>query len=140
MMTVYALFPEQLYVSAAVTVKENVSATVGVPLSTPDAESVRPSGNVPDVTENVYGDVPPLAVTILLYGVQTIPSASVLGATITGGHDIVIAYDMLPVQPFASVAVMVKELDPSAVGVPAKVPPEESVKPVGKLPLATAYV
>ena len=52
--------------SVAVTVKGDVPMAVGVPLTTPPVESVRPGGNVPTVTANVNGAVPPLAVIVLL--------------------------------------------------------------------------
>ena len=39
-------------------------AVVGVPLSTPAVESVSPAGNVPLVTANEYGEVPPVALKL----------------------------------------------------------------------------
>jgi hypothetical protein len=44
-------------------VKVLVPDVVGVPLMSP-AESVRPAGNVPDVIDQVYGAVPPVAVKV----------------------------------------------------------------------------
>ena len=41
-----------------VTVKAEVPAAVGVPATTPPEESVRPTGNAPDVTAQAYGGVP----------------------------------------------------------------------------------
>jgi hypothetical protein len=43
----------------------------------------------------------------------------------------------LPIQPFASVAVTVKEKLPFAVGVPESVPPVERVRPGGRDPAVT---
>jgi hypothetical protein len=46
-------------------VKEDVPLCVGVPLICPDVElRVRPVGSVPDVTDQVYGDVPPVAESV----------------------------------------------------------------------------
>jgi hypothetical protein len=45
--------------SVAFTTRFDVPATVGVPLTTQPAPSVRPAGSAPDVIEQLYGDVPP---------------------------------------------------------------------------------
>ena len=42
--------------------KLNVPALVGVPLSTPEAENVKPSGSAPAVSAKLKDDTPPLAV------------------------------------------------------------------------------
>jgi hypothetical protein len=48
------------------------TATVGVPLIRPDEElSVKPLGNVPDVSVHAYGVVPPLAANVCEYGIPT---------------------------------------------------------------------
>ena len=47
-------------------VKVKLPEVVGVPVNAPAEESVSPEGNVPAVTENEYGDVPPLAEIIWL--------------------------------------------------------------------------
>ena len=41
-------------------------AVVGVPEMTPAVDSDRPGGSAPAVTVNVYGAVPPLAVSVWL--------------------------------------------------------------------------
>ena len=46
------------------TVKLVVPGVVGVPLTTPAADNVRPAGNVPDRTDQIYGAVPPVAVNV----------------------------------------------------------------------------
>ena len=53
---------------ASVALMENVKVpiAVGVPEITPEGESVRPGGRLPLASENVYGLVPPPAVTVLL--------------------------------------------------------------------------
>ena len=43
------------------TVKLEVPGVVGVPVMTPEEDSVRPAGSDPDATVQVYGAVPPLA-------------------------------------------------------------------------------
>jgi hypothetical protein len=64
--------PVALAVSVTVTVNVEVAAVVGVPLITP-VVIVRPVGNEPLVTANVYGLVPPCAVIVSEYGVPTVP-------------------------------------------------------------------
>ena len=55
-------------------------AVVGVPDSTPvDDPKVKPAGNVPVGTENVYGAIPPDAVTVVVYDNPTIPFGIVVG-------------------------------------------------------------
>ena len=56
--------PVQLLASVAVTVKTKVPVAVGVPLIVPFAARERFVGNVPPVTANVYGPVPPEAVKL----------------------------------------------------------------------------
>jgi len=56
------------------------------------------------------------------------------------GQVIVTEYCRLPVQPYLSVARMVKVKLPSAVGVPESVPPGARVSPAGRLPLETMKV
>jgi hypothetical protein len=51
--------------SVTVMVKLKVPVAVGVPEMTPlDVLSVVPVGSAPEVTANVYGDVPPCAVIV----------------------------------------------------------------------------
>jgi hypothetical protein len=47
-------------------VKLDDPAVVGVPDTLPEALSVNPAGNWPEATLNVYGDVPPEALTVAL--------------------------------------------------------------------------
>ena len=42
------------------------TAAVGVPLITPPAERLNPAGSVPDVSDHVYGGVPPLAAKLVV--------------------------------------------------------------------------
>ena len=54
--------PVQLFASVAVTVNVNGPDAVGVPASTPAAESVIPPGRAPAVRLHVTGAVPPVCV------------------------------------------------------------------------------
>jgi hypothetical protein len=56
--------PGQLVESLTVIVTVAEAKAVGVPLNTPPVESVKPAGNVPLVTLNVYGPVPPVAPSV----------------------------------------------------------------------------
>src|ERR1700682_1590594 len=65
--------------SVTVTVNANgvELAAVGVPLSVPSGLSVRPGGNVPAVTVQLSGKLPPVAVNVKLYGVPCTPAGGV---------------------------------------------------------------
>jgi hypothetical protein len=65
-----------------------ITIAVGVPVIAPvDAFSVRPAGSLPEPTENVYGDSPPVAVSEAVNAVPTFPLAlgnvKVRGAAVT---------------------------------------------------------
>jgi len=60
----------QEFASVTCAVKENVPAIVGVPLSVPLFESVRPPGLRNIVQE--YGGLPPVAVRFWEYGIPTV--------------------------------------------------------------------
>ena len=47
--------------SVTFTVNEEVPAVVGVPLICPELLSVKPAGKVPELIDQLYGVVPPLA-------------------------------------------------------------------------------
>jgi len=67
MTLVYACKPVQPLESVAVTVKVNVPAVVGVPDITPvPVLNNIPLGSDPAVMLNIYGAVPPVAVTVLV--------------------------------------------------------------------------
>jgi len=79
---------------ASVTLIVNVPGAVGVPLMAPvEVFRVRPAGNVPLLTENVSGAVPPVTViTGLLKGTPTVPVLIAEQVTTRGGG----AHCMLP--------------------------------------------
>jgi translation initiation factor IF-1 len=137
--TEYAWLPMQPLVSVAVIVKSKGPTVFGVPVMAPDeALSDRPLGRSPTVTRKVYvpgGE----AETVWLYAVPTAPLGSVLGLSVTMGHaagKIRTEYAWLPVQPFVSVAVMVKPKRAAVVGVPVMAPVEAlSDRPLGSAPI-----
>jgi hypothetical protein len=45
----------------------------GTPLITPPADRLKPAGNDPEETDQVYPPAPPVAKTVWLYAVPTIP-------------------------------------------------------------------
>ena len=59
-----ALVAVPLALSATCTVKLLVPAAVGVPLMTPALLKLKPAGSVPELTDQVYGVVPPLAANV----------------------------------------------------------------------------
>ena len=58
------------------TVKVEVPADVGVPLTAPPELSVSPAGRLPEVTDQLYGVVPPEAESDWLYDAPTVPAGS----------------------------------------------------------------
>src|SRR5438270_303131 len=62
---VYVWLPLKPLASVAITVNVNKPVVVGLPLSTPLSDSVRPGGNEL-IAANLYGPVPPLAETVWL--------------------------------------------------------------------------
>jgi hypothetical protein len=61
-------------VSDVATVKENCPGTVGVPVTEPPPERLRPSGRFPPANEKLYGPLPPLAPSEPEYGTPTVPT------------------------------------------------------------------
>ena len=71
-----ALVADCVPLSATRTVKLAVPVAVGVPLTTPALDKVRPAGRLPTVTDHVYGGVPPVAARVCEYAVPTVPLGS----------------------------------------------------------------
>jgi hypothetical protein len=80
-------------VSVTLTTGVNVPDTVGVPEITPvDELIVTPAGNVPAVTDHVYGVVPPVAATVVeVYATLICPSGRAAGPVMLGAALITIA-------------------------------------------------
>jgi hypothetical protein len=73
--------------SLASTVNELVPVPVGVPEITPADESVRPDGREPLYSDQVYGDVPPVARSCLLYAVPSTASDRLVVEIVKAGDD-----------------------------------------------------
>jgi hypothetical protein len=124
----------------ALTVKLNVPAAVGVPEIIPVVESAKPVGRLPLDIDHVMGAVP-VAVSGWLYDVPTVPLGNVVVVMTGATAEVPIVIDNAFVSlPALLVAFTVKLNVPIAVGVPEIVPPEYSVSPFGRLPLANDHV
>ena len=120
------------------------SRCVGVPEITPvEAARLNPAGNVPALTLQLYGVVPPLACSVVEYDVPAVPPGS--DAVVTEGG-------CGPLQPRYSVSSLprcslrlspcaVNDTVPNVVGVPLICPVELfSVRPTGREPEVIAQV
>jgi hypothetical protein len=84
--------------------------------------------------------VPPVALTVLLYGVPDVPFGSVVGLSVIAAL-IATVYARVPMAPMLSVARIVKLPDPALVGVPDITPVVGfSDSPAGKVPALTEKV
>ena len=128
--------------SVARTVKVAAAALVAVPLTTPVlVPSVRPEGSVPLLSAHVYGEMPPLALSVWEKAVPTAGVLSVAGPTVTVGQMGVKELASVPMHPFESVARSVKLTALELVTVPESTPVVAfSVRPAGSVPVATAKV
>ena len=83
--------PVQLLASVAVTVKLKGPDAVGVPSSTPAAESVSPAGSAPAVRLHVTGAVPPVCVKLTgPYATLIVPPGTTIGLTVIVAHAAVV--------------------------------------------------
>ena len=119
----------------------NEPEDVGVPVIAPvDAFNDRPAGKLPADTLYVIVPVPPVAVTLWLYGEPIVAAGRLAGVTAIAALTVTV-YAREPVAPTVSVAVIVKLNVPAALAVPVIAPLELfSDKPVGKLPADTLNV
>jgi len=124
--------------SVARTVKVLDPAAVGVPEMVAPV-SVSPAGKEPLASDHEYGGLPPDAASDCEYAVPTTALGSDDVVTVSVRGVMVIVSDAVAVCDALSVARTVKVFDPAAVGVPAMVAPE-SVRPAGKVPLASDHV
>ncbi len=132
-----------LSASATVTAKLNVPVTVGVPEIRPAfAARVSPEGRAPDVIDQAYGAMPPVACRTLEYEEPMVPEGTVVvviaierGATTSEKvADFVCAG--LP----ESETVAVKLKVPLTAGVPEMVPLVARPMPAGRLPEVNTQV
>ncbi len=105
-----------------------------------DVDNVRPAGNAPELTLQLYGVVPPLAVKVALYAVPCVPPVkelvvicTVVAAAATVKLNAFVA--VCAVGEVESVTMAVKLKEPAVVGVPEIAPLEaDNVRPAGNAP------
>jgi hypothetical protein len=132
-----------LSASATVAVKLNAPVTVGVPEITPDVPArVSPEGRAPDVTDQAYGPMPPLACRTLEYEEPMVPKGTVVvvipmegGATTS---EKVADFVCAGLAESATVAVKLKV--PLTAGLPEMVPLVARLTPAGRLPEVNVQV
>ena len=124
--------------SVTFTVNDAVPAVVGVPLICPALLSVNPAGNEPDEIDQLYGVVPPLAASVAVYAVPTVPPLSDVVVTCTGvtaaATTMLKLFVVLCAGELESVTFKVNDAVPAVVGVPLICPALLSVSPAGNAP------
>jgi hypothetical protein len=126
--------------SEASTVNVNVPLRLGVPVIAPELERLSPSGKDPLVRTHVYGAMPPVTASVVEYAELTNAFGNGDAVVIVRLVGIEMEIDCVADIPVLSVTFTTKLKIPVAVGVPDMVPAEDSVKPGGSCPLATAHV
>jgi hypothetical protein len=127
----------RLSLSVTSTVKLNVPVVVGVPEITPVlVESERPPGKLPELRFHVYGEVPPVAVSVAEYGTFTVPPDKLVVEIFSAGLMMMLnAAVAVCGELSVSVTRTVKLYVPTLVGAPEITPvPAVNDKPGGKLP------
>ncbi len=117
-------FVDETPLAVTWTVKVEVAAAVGVPLSTPPVDRLKPVGSVP-VDDQLYVPVPPVAANDWLYAVPTVPAGNGEAVEIesaTAAGLTVKEKDFVDETPLA-VTWTVKVEVAAAVGVPLSTPP-----------------
>ena len=118
-----------------------LTAAVGVPVIAPvDAFSKSPAGNVPPVSVHVYGVVPPLPVTVAVYGMPTEPVGKELVEISSSGGPIDTLNWPATAPAAASETSAMKLKEPVAVGLPVICPELESASPGGSPPLLILHL
>ena len=74
----------ELLESVTWTVKLFVPNAVGVPEICPSFVNVWPAGRVPEISDQLYGPLPPVAVSVWLYATDCVPPGSELVLTDSG--------------------------------------------------------
>ena len=95
-----------------------------------------PGGNVPEATDQVYGETPPVAASNTLYGTDTVPLGTLVVMTVSTGSGWMVKERVpeLAVTARESVTVTTTEYGPELVGVPETTPTLLTVTPVGHAP------
>ena len=118
------------------------AAAVGVPLSRPvDEFNVKPPGSVPEVSDHVYGMVPPLAANVCEYAVPTWPldSDNIVIVSVAGAIvSVRLTFAVCAGEPESVTLKVSAVVFAAAVGVPLIWPVDEfSVSPAGSVPDVT---
>jgi len=136
-----AFVPVLFAASFTCTVNDTVPAVVGVPEITPvDATRLNPAGNVPALTLQLYGVVPPLACSVVEYAVPAVPPGNDVLVTVGGCAAAATAMlnAFVPVLFAESVTCTVNDAVPAAVGVPEIKPVDATrLNPAGNVPALT---
>ena len=114
-----------------------VTATVGVPLTSPVLVSVRPAGRVPSANDQLYGAVPPVAARVWEYGTPTWPiGKEVVRIVIAAGAIVMNKVEVAVAAGDAESVTLnvIGLLETAAVGVPLIVPVDPIVSPGGNTP------
>src|SRR5262245_28286575 len=123
----------------AVSVTGKAPNCVGVPDNNPAADSVRPGGSVPAVTLTVGAGKPVIVTWNVVPGVFSLKVAVfalvIAGGALTRTVKFCVASGVVPLDAFS-----VTGKDPLWVGVPDNNPADDSVRPVGSVPLVTVIV
>jgi hypothetical protein len=120
--SVYACIAEPPTVSAALIVKLEVPAVVGVPVNAPAELKVNPAGSVPELTDQVNDGVPPEAAKLCEYALPTLPFGNGDAVVIDGAGLMMIDRAFVAVPLALSATLAVKLNVPAALGVPVKAP------------------
>ena len=93
-----------------------------------------------DATIHASAPKPPVAVSVWLYAVPTLPAGSVGLVVTTSGVTVNVNCRAPKFALLPSVAWTMNVYAPTNVGVPLKSPPVERVIPIGRVPPVTAHV
>src|SRR5579872_1760884 len=117
--------------SVTCTVKWKLPLLAGVPLITPEEESVSPGGSEPDpgTTIQVKGDWPPVGSSDCEYGVPTVPLGSEVVATERPLATNKMRFCVM-LSPVASLRITGNWKFPELCGVPVMAPVEVMLKPI----------
>jgi hypothetical protein len=114
----------------------NVPFCVGIPLSKPVEDKLKPGGR-PVNWDHETAPVPPLDINCAAYGVPGIPPGRLVVVMLKGEHTTVIGNAALVMFAPESATWTVAVVVPALVGVPPTTPAEERVKPAGRTPDVT---
>ena len=139
-----AFVAELFAASVTFTVNDEVPAVVGVPEIAPvDAVKLKPAGNVPALTLQVYGAVPLLACNVVEYAVPVVPPGNDVVVIVGGcGAAAIAILSAFVAELFAaSVTFTVNDEVPAVVGVPEIAPVDAvKLKPAGNVPALRLHV